>query len=353
MTFEDFFIKKRIDLLQLQEAEPLLYNEFKRHFELMGEKSFDHTKKFWFNRLRKSFHLKEEVSISKPLPGPSSTEEQKTIAVEDAPQAAKPTGFKPRFKAVKLEESDEKETSEKEEKSSNEREGTPQKPVGFKPRFKAGQTSSAGTESSSGKEVEQDDTSNKAENPTNESASVNKPSGFKPRFKAGITKAADAPQIDQPIPSERAQHHPEKADRPNDETAQSLEETKPLGFKPRFKAGITNRKASDGEKTQEEITKEQSKTDIPPLDAAATVKEGDKDQVSQKPMGFKPRFKAGLTKQIASNNEDAPVKAPQTPSIETEEQGNEKSLPDDVKSMEETKAPLGFKPRFKPKKKDE
>lgn len=352
MTFEDFFIKKRIDLLQLQEAEPLLYKEFKRHFELMGEKSFDHTKKFWFNRLRKSFHLKEEVSPSKTLAGSSSIETHKTIATEEAPQAAKPSGFKPRFKAVKSQESDEKETSEKEEKSSNEREGTPQKPVGFKPRFKATQASSAGTESSSSKEVEQDDTSNKAENPTNESASVNKPSGFKPRFKAGITKAADAPQIDQPIPSESLQHSPEKSDQRSDETAQSLEETKPLGFKPRFKAGITNKKASDEEKTQEEITKEESKTDTPPLDATTTVKESDTDQVSQKPVGFKPRFKAGLTKKVTSNDEDAPVKDPQTPSIETE-QGKEKSLPDEVKSIEETKAPLGFKPRFKPKKKDE
>lgn len=25
----------------------------------MGAKSFDHTKKFWFNRLRKSYHLAE------------------------------------------------------------------------------------------------------------------------------------------------------------------------------------------------------------------------------------------------------------------------------------------------------
>ncbi len=44
MTFEDFFNKKRIDLVALKAAEPGLFAEFEKHFTQMGEKSFDHTK---------------------------------------------------------------------------------------------------------------------------------------------------------------------------------------------------------------------------------------------------------------------------------------------------------------------
>ena len=65
MTFEEFFIKKKIDLVQLKSAEPGLFSEFKSHFELMGEKSFDQVKKFWFNKLRRSYHLKEEPKPAK------------------------------------------------------------------------------------------------------------------------------------------------------------------------------------------------------------------------------------------------------------------------------------------------
>ena len=61
-TFADFFAKKKIDLSALQKAEPQLYDEFASHYALMGEKSFDHSKKFWFNKLRKSYHLVEVES---------------------------------------------------------------------------------------------------------------------------------------------------------------------------------------------------------------------------------------------------------------------------------------------------
>lgn len=57
MTFEEFFHKKKIDLLALKQAEPALFEEFKNHYEQMGEKSFDHTKKYWFNKLRRGFPI--------------------------------------------------------------------------------------------------------------------------------------------------------------------------------------------------------------------------------------------------------------------------------------------------------
>ncbi len=61
LTFEEFFKKKKINLLQFQAAEPVLFAEFSRHYPLMGEKSFDHTKKYWFNNLRRTYPLATEV----------------------------------------------------------------------------------------------------------------------------------------------------------------------------------------------------------------------------------------------------------------------------------------------------
>ncbi|HEY9560211.1 MAG TPA: hypothetical protein VIR29_05420 [Anseongella sp.] len=58
MTFEEFFQKKKIDLTTLGAERPALLDEFKKHFEAMGEKSFDHTKKYWFNKLRRAYPLK-------------------------------------------------------------------------------------------------------------------------------------------------------------------------------------------------------------------------------------------------------------------------------------------------------
>lgn len=60
MTFEEFIAKKKIDLAQFKTAEPGLFSEFQNHYSQMGAKSFDHSKKFLFNKLRRTYHLKEE-----------------------------------------------------------------------------------------------------------------------------------------------------------------------------------------------------------------------------------------------------------------------------------------------------
>ncbi len=108
MTFEEFFAKKKIDIDQLAKADEKLYTEFKSHFVLMGEKSFDHSKKFWFNRLRRLYHLQQPVkaaitqieaqiaSQAEPLSSPT---------IEQAPASApsaRPPAFKPRFKATNV-----------------------------------------------------------------------------------------------------------------------------------------------------------------------------------------------------------------------------------------------------------
>lgn len=91
MTFEEFFNKKKIDLDALKAAKAELYNELKSHYEQMSEKSYDHTKKFWFNKLRLEFPLKEEI---KPKAEPVKTEES------NPNQASQPatSGYKPMFR---------------------------------------------------------------------------------------------------------------------------------------------------------------------------------------------------------------------------------------------------------------
>jgi len=111
MTFEEFLIKKKIDPLQLKNTEQALFSEFNSHFNEMGEKSFDHSKKFWFNKLRRAYHLievpkAEPITLSSPISIPdlsvitptSIESEIKKELVEGEITTPKPA-FKPRFKA--------------------------------------------------------------------------------------------------------------------------------------------------------------------------------------------------------------------------------------------------------------
>ncbi len=192
MTFEEFFIKKKIDLAHLRQTRPSLYEEFKSHYTQMGEKSFDHTKKYWFNRLRKDFLLREDPArpvlektaaiVSKSPISPAESQE----ATPAAPIAAP-------------------------------------KPAGFKPRFKPGAVTSKPLEKPSGTEPETG-TSQAAEEETPEqsTAASAKPAGFKPRFKPGVTTAKPAEKL------------PDAAPEPDPPAV-----TKPSGFKPRFKPGVT------------------------------------------------------------------------------------------------------------------
>lgn len=119
MTFEEFISKKKIDIVRFEKADPGLVTEFRKHFLLMGEKSFDHTKKFWFNKLRRTYHLsspqkgetQKETSIgsqAEPLSSPTIEQNPAFIprlepdpaaeAKEGLPSAspAKKPAFKPR-----------------------------------------------------------------------------------------------------------------------------------------------------------------------------------------------------------------------------------------------------------------
>ncbi len=372
MTFEEFFIKKKIDLKALKAADEPLFEEFKAHYSAMGEKSFDHSKKFWFNKLRKSFHLaEEETVIAKPVEKqvtPDSSSETSSIptakpagfkprfkapsaAVKDEAQATSkqeiadsaestpdsiPTGFKPRFKAGVTKAPDAAASTPASEETTDEATTATPKPTGFKPRFKAGVTKTETAEHTPLPDTKEEiklDASVKAE-PENNSTetqepAASKPTGFKPRFKAGVTKAPDA-----------AASTPASEETTDEETTAA---PKPTGFKPRFKAGIT--KTETAEQTPLSDTKDEIKLDASVKAEPENNSTETQEPAASKPTGFKPRFKAGVTKtetaeqtQLPDTKDeiklDASVKAePENDSIETQEPAASK--------------PTGFKPRFK------
>jgi hypothetical protein len=103
MTFEEFFKKKKIDLPALEKEQGALFFEFKNHFGQMGEKSFDHSKKYWFNKLRRQFPAPveaktEKVNIGNPISQQTITESLSETMV--VPPPAPKLGFAPKFKAV-------------------------------------------------------------------------------------------------------------------------------------------------------------------------------------------------------------------------------------------------------------
>ena len=144
MTFEEFFKKKRIELAAFNKGQPALSLEFKIHFEQMGEKSFDHTKKYWFNMLRREYPLPVEVKTEKlkienPLAEQTITE---SLIENISPAPSVKTGFVPRFKASsinKLPVSEEKESEPKSQPPAvdeNQVEPSGETEPGYQPRFK-------------------------------------------------------------------------------------------------------------------------------------------------------------------------------------------------------------------------
>ncbi len=57
MSFEEFFNKKKINLALFEKEEPELLLKLKSEYEEMGAKSFDHAKKFLFNKWRGKFKI--------------------------------------------------------------------------------------------------------------------------------------------------------------------------------------------------------------------------------------------------------------------------------------------------------
>lgn len=223
MTFEEFFYKKKISLVALEQGEPALFSEFKVHFEKMGEKSFDHTKKYWFNKLRLRFPAPPEPKVEKVVIENTLAEQTITETLGEKPaQPAAKVGFTPRFKAgaTKPAETLPAPEAKPEVEQSEEGEKPASASVGFKPRFKAGVTKAAEPATNTAPTPESE---KPAENETPASAPV----GFKPRFKAGVTKPAESAESTEPAPQQEK------------DTASEKPTSAPVGFKPRFRAGAT------------------------------------------------------------------------------------------------------------------
>ena len=133
MTFEEFLIRKKIDPVLFKTAEQPLFYEFESHFGQMGEKSFDHSKKFWFNKLRRAYHLKEEAKPAREeavtLKLPSATQEQKASPALSEPVNQEKPAYLPRFNAA---------AAQKEILPVQKTEADAQ--PAYKPRFKPGLT---------------------------------------------------------------------------------------------------------------------------------------------------------------------------------------------------------------------
>ncbi len=317
LTFTEFFTKKKIDIIALQKSRPDLYQEFDRDYALMGEKSFDHSKKFWFNRLRKEYLLEEieipaeeKKEVVKPDVTSSVNVESKSPEVSDPGNTtAKPAGFKPRFKSANIKKPAEIETPKEEETSDSVNQ------AGFKPRFKASNLPKpAATETS--KEEETTD-SIKSEAPAAEATAqdekkATKPAGFKPRFKASnlpkpaVTETPKEEETTGPVKQEAPTAELSAAEATAAETpaADEKKAVKPAGFKPRFKASNLPKPAVTETPKIEETT-DSVKPEVPTAEVSPAEEPAVEEKKAVKPAGFKPRFKASnLPKKLEDNPEE-------------------------------------------------
>jgi hypothetical protein len=217
MDFEEFFKKKKIDLSALEKGEPALFYEFKTHYHEMGEKSFDHSKKFWFNKLRRRFHLApeiktERIQIENPIAEQTIT--QSLSASSESPKM----GFVPKFKAGSIaKEPLPQESAPLPEEKPETKE--PFKPA-FQPRFKATPTTAQDPITSADQNNELD-----AKDKTTAQAENEQPrAAYQPRFKM---KPKEEEKTETPPVG------PQDEELPTTET----EQPKPA-YKPRFKMQV-------------------------------------------------------------------------------------------------------------------
>ena len=228
MTFEEFIIKKKIDLAAFKTAEPVLFLEFQSHYSQMGEKSFDHSKKFLFNKLRRAYHLKEE-----PKPAAREPEMINQIASQAEPllsPTVEATVYTPRFRAggttKTIQDTDTSDIAKNE------------KPA-YTPRFKAPAKSPEDTSGTDTKSPQTSDPVDPASPPTEKP----KPA-YVPRFKAAPKTKEDSEQV---TPATTASDilpqtpDPAKEDKP-----------KPA-YVPRFKPAIT--KPAEGPQDEDKTDK--------------------------------------------------------------------------------------------------
>jgi hypothetical protein len=294
MTFEEFFNKKRIDLVALKAGEPGLFAEFEKHFTQMGEKSFDHTKKYWFNKLRLQYHLAPEQK-------PEKMHLENRLAEQTIVETLTDT--------------------------------IPAPSAGFKPRFKAGMAAKP-AETPEGKvetpAIETTTPAAETKEPSAETApesTAPKPA-FKPRFnmKMAAPKSAEA-EVAKP------------------ETGPAKEATEPMpsaetdapkpGFKPRFNMKTMAPKPAETEETKPEIEPEKEITESTPPAETVVPKPGFKPRFNMKTMAPKP----------AEDVVDKKEEVQQSAAEEKSEDITEPAPPEETPAAPK----IGFKPRFNAK----
>ncbi|MCQ6960072.1 hypothetical protein [Mucilaginibacter aquariorum] len=324
MTFEEFFNKKRIDLVALKAGEPGLFAEFEKHFTQMGEKSFDHTKKYWFNKLRLQYHLAPEQKPEK-IHLENKLAEQTIVETLTDTIPAPSVGFKPRFKAG---------MAAKPAETSNIKDPLPKDSATATPEVnEAAATKDQNPEFEQEKAAMQDiaDATPRTTDDSEEKKaepSAPKP-GFKPRFNMKMTQG-EAPQTKEF----------EKAPEPEKEAAEPTSSTETVAPKPSFKPRF-NMKAMAAPKPTET---EEAKPETVPV-KEETEPTPSPETTTPKPAGFKPRF--NMKTMAPKPAEDVVEKK------EDVEQPRAEAKPEDAVEPtppEEAPAPkIGFKPRFNAK----
>ncbi|MDB5288078.1 MAG: hypothetical protein JWR05_3027 [Mucilaginibacter sp.] len=276
MTFEEFFKKKRIDLAALQSGEPGLFSEFRKHFEQMGEKSFDHTKKYWFNKLRLQYHLAPELKPEKVHMENQLAEQTITEALVEEKIPAPSVGFKPRFKPGMANKPAESISDIKDPAPENSATITPEvnEAAANKDQHPPFQHEKEAMQAKADAMPRITD-NEPAEKPP-ESPATN-PAGFKPRFNMKMA----APKTEQ---AEAPETKPEEAQAAPEPTPQAENTApKPAGFKPRFNMKMVAPKPVENEEPKTET--EQA------AEPAANTQEpvAPEDNASPKP-AYKPKF---------------------------------------------------------------
>ena len=218
MEFEEFFKKKRIDLDALQKVEPALFSEFKNHFGLMGEKSFDHTKKYWFNKLRLQFPAPAEVKTEKVKIDNPLAEQTITESLIEETVTPPKLGFVPKFKAANIPKPPTTDTTV-DAKPEEQPAATPAPKLGFTPKFKAATPPKPAAEPADLAKTE-------------ETPAPAPKLGFTPKFKAANPPK---PATEQTEPA-KAEETPLPAPAPK------------LGFTPKFKAVSPPKPAAEPDK---------------------------------------------------------------------------------------------------------
>jgi hypothetical protein len=320
MTFEEFFNKKRIDLAALKTGEPGLFAEFEKHFAQMGAKSFDHTKKYWFNKLRLQYHLAPAL---KPQKVHIENQLAEQTIIETLTEKIPPTsvGFKPKFKAntgtsdtknpraadsatatpelndaaathdqnpsfqqEKAAMQDMADATPRTTDDTSEEKVTPSAPKqGFKPRFNLKMTGGGAPQTKDFEKLEEPENKDSKAESTPE-VTESKP-GFKPRF------VAPKPENVKKNGAEPAMTEDKQAETEPAQGEQALEVSKP-GFKPRF-----NMKMAKPQPTEEE--RESLSGAEQPVEGTALLEQdvpATKQVPSAPKVGFKPRFNAKIIK---------------------------------------------------------